>query len=103
MGSVYFATKAAVRSLARTLAAELGDRQIRVNAVSPGLVMTNFQGKGMSEEMMNGFTEYVTKTAPLARVGQQEEIAAAVAFLASDESSYMTAADLVVDGGFMNV
>ncbi|MGF1478035.1 MAG: SDR family oxidoreductase [Cyanophyceae cyanobacterium] len=103
MGSVYFATKAAVRSLARSLAAELGERKIRVNAISPGLVMTNFQSKGMSPELIDGFAEYVTNAAPLRRLGQQEEIASAVTFLASDQSSYMTAADLVVDGGFMNV
>ncbi|MGF1513323.1 MAG: SDR family oxidoreductase [Elainellaceae cyanobacterium] len=104
MGSVYFATKAAVRSLARTLAAELGDRQIRVNSLSPGLVMTNFQGKmGMPQEALEGFAKYVADAAPLSRLGQVEEIAAAAVFLASDDSSYMTAADLVVDGGYMNV
>ncbi|NJL56273.1 SDR family oxidoreductase [bacterium] len=102
MGSVYFATKAAVRSLARTLAAELASRQIRVNAISPGLVLTNFQNR-MSPEAVNGFGDYVKQSAPLGRFGKPGEIAAGVVFLASDESSYMTAADLVVDGGFMNV
>jgi NAD(P)-dependent dehydrogenase (short-subunit alcohol dehydrogenase family) len=102
MGSVYFATKAAVRSLARTLAAELAVRQIRVNAISPGLVLTNFQNR-MSPEAVNGFGDYVKQSAPLGRFGKPEEIAAGVVFLASDASSYMTAADLVVDGGFMNV
>ena len=101
-GSVYFATKAAVRSLARTLAAELSDRQIRVNALSPGLVLTNFQ-ENLSEDVQDGFTQYVSSIAPLGRLGQVEEIAPAAVFLASDASSYMTAADLVVDGGFMNV
>ncbi|HIK13807.1 MAG TPA: SDR family oxidoreductase [Leptolyngbyaceae cyanobacterium M33_DOE_097] len=104
MGSVYFATKAAVRSFARSLAAELGSRKIRVNTVSPGIVITNFQSKmGMSQDALEGFAEYIKQSAPLGRVGQSEEIAAAVVFLASDESSYMTAADVVVDGGFMNV
>lgn len=104
MGSVYFATKAAVRSLARTLAAELASRQIRVNAISPGFVPTNFQSKmGLPPEALNSFGDYVKQTAPLGRFGKPEEIAASVVFLASDESSYMTAADLVVDGGFMNV
>lgn len=104
MGSIYFATKAAVRSFARTLAAELGSRQIRVNAISPGLIPTNFQGKmGLSQEALEGFGDYIKQTAPLGRVGKPEEIAAAVVFLASDDSSYMTAADLVVDGGYMNV
>jgi NAD(P)-dependent dehydrogenase (short-subunit alcohol dehydrogenase family) len=104
MGSVYFATKAAVRSLARTLAAELASRQIRVNAISPGFVPTNFQSKmGLPPEALDSFGNYVKQSAPLGRFGRPEEIAASVVFLASDESSYMTAADLVVDGGFMNV
>jgi len=104
MGSVYFATKAAVRSLARTLAVELASRQIRVNAISPGFVLTNLQSKmGLPPEALNSFGDYVKQSAPLGRFGAPEEIAASVVFLASDESSYMTAADLVVDGGFMNV
>lgn len=104
MGSVYFATKAAVRSLARTLSAELASRQIRVNAISPGFVPTNFQSKmGLPPEALNSFGDYVKQSAPLGRFGKPEEIAAGVVFLASDESSYMTAADLVIDGGFMNV
>jgi NAD(P)-dependent dehydrogenase (short-subunit alcohol dehydrogenase family) len=104
MGSVYFATKAAVRSLARTLAAELAPRKIRVNALSPGFVLTSFQGKmGLPEEVLNSFGDYIKQSAPLGRFGQSEEIASAAVFLASDESSYMTAADLVIDGGFMNV
>jgi len=103
-GSVYFATKAAVRSLARSLAAELGIRKIRVNSLSPGIVLTNFQDKmGITQAQLDGFVNSITQVAPLGRVGQQQEIASAAAFLASDESSYMTAADLVVDGGFMNV
>jgi NAD(P)-dependent dehydrogenase (short-subunit alcohol dehydrogenase family) len=104
MGSVYFATKAAVRSLARTLATELAPRQIRVNAISPGFVPTNFQSKmGLPPEALNSFGDYVKQSAPLGRFGKPEEVATGVVFLASDESSYMTAADLVVDGGFMNV
>lgn len=103
-GSVYFATKAAVRSFARTLAAELASRKIRVNAVSPGYISTNFQGKmGLPQEALDSFGEYVKQTAPLGRFGTSAEIAHAAVFLASDESSYMTAADLVVDGGFMNI
>jgi NAD(P)-dependent dehydrogenase (short-subunit alcohol dehydrogenase family) len=104
MGSVYFATKAAVRSLARTLAAELASRKIRVNALSPGFVTTNFQSKmGLAPEVLNSFGNYIKQSAPLGRFGTPEEIALSAVFLASDESSYMTAADLVVDGGFMNV
>ncbi len=104
MGSIYFATKAAVRSFARSLAAELGPRKIRVNAVSPGFVPTNFQSKmGLTQDALDGFATYVKQAAPLGRFGQPEEIATAVVFLASDESSYITATDLVVDGGYMNV
>jgi NAD(P)-dependent dehydrogenase (short-subunit alcohol dehydrogenase family) len=104
MGSVYFATKAAVRSLARTFAAELASRKIRVNAISPGFVPTNFQTKmGLPPEVLSSFGDYVKQTAPLGRFGTLEEIVSGIVFLASDESSYMTAADLVIDGGFMNV
>ncbi|WP_250121252.1 SDR family oxidoreductase [Chroococcidiopsis sp. CCMEE 29] len=103
-GSIYFATKAAVRSLARSLAAELSTRKIRVNALSPGIVRTDFQSKlDLPQEAIDGFINYATQIAPLARAGQPEEIANAAVFLASNESSYMTAADLVVDGGYMNV
>jgi NAD(P)-dependent dehydrogenase (short-subunit alcohol dehydrogenase family) len=103
-GSIYFATKAAVRSLARSLAAELGSRKIRVNALSPGIVRTDFQSKlDLPQEAIDGFINYATQIAPLARAGQLEEIANAAVFLASNESSYMTAADLVVDGGYMKV
>lgn len=103
-GTVYFATKAAVRSLARTLATALGPRRIRVNTVSPGFVPTEFQGKmGMPEEALAGFEQMIVSTIPLARVGTPVEIANAVLFLASQDSSYMTAADVMVDGGFGNV
>lgn len=103
-GHVYFATKAAVRSLARTLAAELAPRGIRVNAVSPGLVPTQFQGKmGMPKEALDGFAGMVAGQAPLGRLGRPEEIAGAVVFLASPDASYVTAVDLAVDGGWMNV
>ena len=103
-GHVYFATKAAVRSLARTLAAELAPRGIRVNAVSPGLVPTPFVGKmGLPQEALDGFAGMIKSQAPLGRLGKPEEIASAVAFLASDDATYVTAADLAVDGGWMNV
>ena len=103
-GSIYFATKAAVRSFARTFAAEFGEAGIRVNSLSPGLVMTPFMERtGNSAEELEGFGTQVVGITPLSRLGQPDEIAQAAVFLASDESSYMTASDLVVDGGFMNV
>lgn len=103
-GSVYFATKAAVRSLVRSLAVELAPRRIRVNAISPGLVPTPFGGKtGMPPAALEAMVQRLTAATPLGRVGAAEEIAPAVVFLASDESSYVTAEDLVVDGGWMNV
>lgn len=102
--SIYSATKAAVRSFARSLAAELGPRKIRVNAVSPGFVPTEFQAKmGLPEEAIAGLETTITGTLPLARTGKPSEIAHAVVFLASEDSSYVTATDIVVDGGFMNV
>jgi NAD(P)-dependent dehydrogenase (short-subunit alcohol dehydrogenase family) len=103
-GSIYFATKAAVRSLARTLAAEFAPRGIRVNSVSPGLVPTPFVGKmGLPQEAVEGFANYYTGSTPLARLGKPEEIAPAVVFLASDEAAYVSAHDLLVDGGWASV
>lgn len=94
------ASKAAVRSFARTLSAELLDRKIRVNAVSPGSIETPIhRGKDQSEEEFRSYVERVGKQVPLGRMGRPEEIAAAVLFLASDASSYMLGAEIVVDGG----
>ncbi|WP_300057427.1 SDR family NAD(P)-dependent oxidoreductase [uncultured Roseobacter sp.] len=103
-GSLYFASKAAVRSFARTMATELGPKKIRVNALSPGIVPTQFfVNSNAPEELYNDFEQMAGKSAPLGRAGQPEELAEAAVFLASDEASFMTAADLVVDGGWMNV
>ncbi len=102
--SIYSATKAAVRSLGRTLAAELSPRGIRVNVVSPGLIETPLVGKlGLSQDEVDAFAEQVVQQTPLGRPGKPEEIAATVAFLASDEASYFTGADLVADGGMIQV
>lgn len=99
--AVYNATKAAVRSLARTLTAELGGRGIRANSVSPGPTATaGFdQFTGGSQSVAAAVAEMV----PLRRIGRPEEVAAAVAFLASAESSFIAGVDLVVDGGMSQV
>ena len=102
--SVYSATKAAVRSLGRTLAGELSPRGIRVNVVSPGLIETPFWGKvGLSQDEIDAFGAQVVQQTPLRRPGKPEEIAATAAFLASDDASYFTGADLVADGGLIQV
>ncbi len=102
--SIYSATKAAVRSLGRTLAAELSPRGIRVNVVSPGLIETPLVGKlGLSQDEIEAFGEQVVQRTPLGRTGKPEEIAATVAFLASDDASYFTGAELVADGGMIQV
>jgi len=102
--SIYSATKAAVRSLGRTLAAELAPRGIRVNVVSPGLIATPLWSKvGLSQDETDAFGEQVVQQTPLGRPGRPEEIAATVAFLASDDASYFTGADLVADGGLIQV
>ncbi|MEP9316139.1 SDR family oxidoreductase [Pseudomonas sp. LABIM340] len=94
------ASKAAVRSLARTLSAELLERRIRVNAVSPGAIETPIhRSPGQTEEDFRAYAERVGRQAPIGRMGRPEEIAAAVLFLASDASSYMLGAEILVDGG----
>lgn len=98
--SVYAATKAAVRSFGRTLAAELAPRRIRVNTVSPGPIATPiFDKLGLSSEQTAGFSSSMTENNPLKRFGQPEEVAQAALFLLSDASSYTTGSELLVDGG----
>ncbi|HME34158.1 MAG TPA: SDR family oxidoreductase [Candidatus Sulfotelmatobacter sp.] len=98
--SVYSASKAAVRSLARTLAAELVGRGIRVNVVSPGPIYTPILEKGgMPQAGVDNFVELVKTRVPMKRLGTPEEVAHAVLFLASSEASYITGVDLNVDGG----
>jgi NAD(P)-dependent dehydrogenase (short-subunit alcohol dehydrogenase family) len=101
--SVYSATKAAVRSFARTWTNELRERRIRVNAISPGHIDTPImeslqQGEALAE-MKDGFR----KAVPLGRMGDPDEIAKAVAFLASDEASYVSGVELFVDGGVAQI
>ncbi len=98
--SVYSATKAAVRSFARTLSAELVGRGIRVNAVSPGPIETPFFSKtGMSEEQINEVAQGILQGIPLGRFGKAKEVANYVLFLASDDSSFMVGTEVEVDGG----
>ncbi len=102
--SVYSATKAAVRAFARTWTTDLKDRRIRVNAVSPGSTDT----PGLSDLLASGEAgeqrkKMISNSIPLGRFGRPDEIAKAVVFLASDDSSYVTGAELFVDGGFAQV
>jgi NAD(P)-dependent dehydrogenase (short-subunit alcohol dehydrogenase family) len=96
----YSATKAALRSFARTWAAELKDRGIRVNNLSPGAIDTPIiDGQFTTKEQADGARAAFSQMTPLGRIGRPEEMAAAILFLASDESSYSTGIDLVADGG----
>jgi NAD(P)-dependent dehydrogenase (short-subunit alcohol dehydrogenase family) len=102
--SVYSATKAAVRSFARTWTTDLKERRIRVNAVSPGSIDT----PGLRELLASSETgqqrlKMLSTSVPLGRLGRPDEIAKAVVFLASDDSSYITGTELFVDGGFAQV
>ena len=102
--SVYSATKAAVRSFARTLTSELVDRGIRVNVVSPGPIVTPIFGRtGLPKEAVDEFARGVVAKVPMKRFGQPEEVANTVLFLATPESSYITGVDINVDGGMGQV
>jgi NAD(P)-dependent dehydrogenase (short-subunit alcohol dehydrogenase family) len=100
----YAATKAAVRSFARTWAMELKDRGIRVNTLSPGPVETPIiDGQFRSKEEADAARAFFAGITPLGRIGRPEEMAAAILFLASDDSSFSTGIDLVADGGITQV
>lgn len=103
--SVYSATKAAVRSFARTWSVDLKERRIRVNAISPGVVPTPGYNTslGMTNEQVDQYVQSTSGAIPLGRVGTPEEIAKAVLFLASDDSSYVTGIELFVDGGLAQI
>ena len=103
--TAYAASKAAVRSFARGWTLELKDRKIRVNCLSPGAIVTPAleTTTGLTAEQAKQAAEQFTTQIPMGHRGKPEEIAAAVAFLASDESSYITGVDLAVDGGMAQV
>ena len=102
--SVYSATKAAVRSFARTWTTDLKSRRIRVNAISPGSTDTpGFSELVGSSETGQQRLKMLSSVVPMGRLGKPKEIAKAVVFLASDDASYITGAELFVDGGFAQV
>jgi NAD(P)-dependent dehydrogenase (short-subunit alcohol dehydrogenase family) len=103
--SVYSATKAAVRSFARTWAVDLKERKIRVNAISPGIIPTPGYNTslGMTQEQVDQFVQSSIGNIPLGRPGTTDEIAKAVLFLASDDSSYVNGIELFVDGGLAQI
>ena len=98
--AVYSASKAAVNSLMKTAALELAPRKIRVNAISPGAIDTElFSKMGMDEAALAGMTDYLISLTPIGRIGKPEEIGQLVAFLSSDEASFITGSEHVIDGG----
>jgi NAD(P)-dependent dehydrogenase (short-subunit alcohol dehydrogenase family) len=96
---VYAATKAGLRSFVRTWSNELRDRRIRVNAVSPGVIVTESYEKDMGVEGAKAYVDRVVEEIPAGRVGQPVDIGNAVVFLASDQASYINGIELTVDGG----
>jgi NAD(P)-dependent dehydrogenase (short-subunit alcohol dehydrogenase family) len=101
--SVYSATKAAIRSLARTLTSELKDRRIRVNTLSPGHIDTPIFETWQQGDALAKMKEDLAKNVPLGRLGDPDEVAKAVSFLASDEASYVAGIELYVDGGIAQI
>lgn len=102
--SIYSAAKSAVQSFIKTFAAECTSKQIRVNGISPGYITTNiFNNTGMSPEQIENVVEATTATLPLKRFGKASEIAKTIVFLASDDASYIHAAEITVDGGLSKI
>jgi NAD(P)-dependent dehydrogenase (short-subunit alcohol dehydrogenase family) len=102
--SLYSASKAAVRSFARTWSADLKGKNIRVNAVSPGVIETPaWTESGLPKEQVSGFFDFAASITPLSRIGREDEVAKVVAFLASDESSFVNGSEVFVDGGIAQV
>lgn len=102
--SVYSAAKAAVQSFIKTFATECTAKNIRVNGISPGYIKTSgFDKTGLTDEQIKGFITSVIPTLPFKRFGESSEIGKTVAFLASDEASYIHGAEITVDGGLSNI
>lgn len=102
--SIYSGAKAAVRNFARGWAVDLKDRKIRVNAVSPGLIPTpGYNTMGLTNEQIGGFVTSMLPVIPQNRAGTPDDVAKAVVFLASDDSSYVNGTELFVDGGMAQI
>jgi NAD(P)-dependent dehydrogenase (short-subunit alcohol dehydrogenase family) len=101
--SLYHAAKAAIRSFARSWTVDLKHRKIRVNAVSPGPINNLFVNTVLNKQESEEFLKNSVKSTPMGRMGSPDEVAKAVSFLASDDSSYITGIELFVDGGMAQV
>jgi len=101
--STYCAAKAAVRNFARSWILDLKDRRIRVNAVSPGPTGTPMLRASVPADQIAGVIQYISSLTPLGRVGDPDDVARAVTFLASDDSSFVNGIELFVDGGMVQV
>ncbi len=103
-GIIYNSTKGAIRTITRVLANELAGRKIRVNAVSPGPIGSDFWDRtGIPQEQLQQFAEQILTAVPMSRFGEPEEVAAVAAFLLSDDASYVTGSEYVADGGMSEV
>ena len=101
---MYSATKAAVRSFARSWTTDLKQRKIRVNVISPGPIETPIlDGLAGTKEQRQGIVDHLTSLVPLGRIGQPDEIGKAAVFLASEDASFVAGAELFVDGGAAQV
>ena len=102
--SIYSATKAAVRSLARSWTNDLKTRRIRVNSISPGPIETPIYGRmGLTQEQIAGFGQAILPQVPMRRFGKGSEVASTALFLASEDSSYISGIDLAIDGGMAQI